>query len=344
MNPLRAYRFRLYPSKKQMEEMNRHRWIAKNIWNDLLAYCKETYEKTGRFPTKTELQARTKNSGLFSQAAQEISHRLHASLMRFLKLKKSDKKAGFPRFKNIERMKSIHYPQFGFELRNKLKVTHFGEISIVKHREVKGRIKTLTLKREESGKWFAIFISESGPRMPEQNDGQVVGIDLGLKAFATLSNGTKIENPRHLKKYEDKLASLQRRLSRKRKGSGNRNRQKSRIARLHEKISDARKDFLHKLARNLVDSSSFIALEKLASQKMSENNYGKQINDAGWHMFTSMLAYKAESAGCQVVFVNPRNTSKTCSRCGHIQDMLLSERVYNCKNCGIAEDRDINLQ
>jgi putative transposase len=263
--------------------------------------------------------------------------------MRVFRLKKKGIKCGFPRFKSIDRMKSLHYPQFGFSLEEKLKVTPFGEVAIKKHGEIQGQIKTLTLKREASGKWFAIFTAEEKKPTPKENKGDAVGIDLGLKTFATLSNGIKIENPGHFKRYEDKLAFLQRRLSRCSKGSYNRKRAKLRVTKLHEKISNCRRDFLHKVTTDLVNIYSFIALEKLASREMSEENYGKQINDAGWNMFADFLAYKAESAGCRVVFADPRNTSKMCSRCGNIKDDLtLWDRTYTCPNCDLFIDRDFN--
>jgi putative transposase len=265
--------------------------------------------------------------------------------MRVFKLKKKGIKCGFPRFKSIERMKSLHYPQYetGFWLEKKLKVTPFGEIPVKKHREIKGEIKTLTLKRELSGKWFAIFCVETPKELPKENKGEAVGLDLGLMNLATLSNGMKISNPKHLKRWKERLAFIQRKLSMKKKGSSNRNRAKIRVAKLHEKISDCRRDFLHKLTTDLVNNYSFIALEKLASQEMAEENYGKQINDAGWNMFANFIAYKAESAGCKVVFVDPENTSKMCNRCGNLRDDLtLWDRVYICPNCGLSMDRDLN--
>jgi putative transposase len=338
----RNYKFRLYPSKAQETKMNTHRWIAKNLWNTLLAHCKDTYEKTGRFPTKSQLQSMTKDSGLYSQTSQNISHKINNAMLRYFKLRKKGGRVGFPRFKSIDRLKSVYYPQSGFKLDNKLKVSPFGEISIVKHREINGKIKTLTLKRESSGKWFAVFCVEQEAEIPRENNGERIGIDLGLKTFGTLSNGDKIRNPRHLKRYEDRLATYQKRLAKMKKGSKNRWKQKNKIAVLHEKITNTRADFLHKTSNKLVNDYSLIALEKLASQEMSEQNYGKYINDAGWGMFANMISYKAESAGCKIVFVNPRDTTKTCHICGNKRDMPLNKRIYECEYCGMVEDRDLN--
>jgi putative transposase len=303
------------------------------------------YKDFGYFPTRSTLQLMVKHYGLYSQTQQEIAQRVYNSVMRVFKLKKKVVKCGFPRFKSFERMKSLRYPQygFGFFLDKKLKVTPFGEIAIKKHREITGKIKTLTLKRESSGKWFATFCVEEEKQLPKENKGEAVGIDLGLKTFATLSNGIKIENPRHFKRCEERLAFIQRELSKKKKGSSNRKRAKTRVAKLHEKISNTRRDFLHKISTDLVNDYSIIALERLASKEMSEENYGKQINDAGWDMFANMLAYKAEGAGCRVVLVDPKDTSKMCSRCRNIRnDLTLRDRTYTCPKCGLTLDRDLN--
>ncbi len=342
---MRAYKFRIYPSKKQEKEMFQHIWIAKNMWNELLEHCKQTYKDFGYFPTKNTLQLMVKECGLYSQTQQEIAHRVYNSVTRVFKLRRKGVECGFPRFKSIDRMKSLYYPQYGsgFSLDKKLTVTPFGEIAVNKHREIKGRIKTLTLKRESSGKWFAIFTVETLGKIPRENGGEAVGIDLGLKTFATLSNGKMIKNPRHLMKHEDRLAFIQRKFSKKKKGSGNRKKAKVRVAKLHEKVANTRRDFLHKATTDLVNDYSFIASERLASKEMSEQHYGKFINDAGWSMFANMLAYKAEGAGCRVVFVDPENTSKMCSRCGNIRDDLsLGDRIYACPNCGLLIDRDLN--
>jgi len=340
---MKIYRFRLYPSKAQEKQMRQHLWLAKNLWNDLLEHSKETYRNFEKFPTRNSLQLMVKNTGLFSQTSQEIAHRVENGIWRYVKLRKAGhRKAGFPRFKSMDKMKSLNYPQFGFSLGKKLKVTPFGEIQIVRHREIKGKIKTLTLKREASGKWFACFAVDETPMVKASNGGARIGIDLGLKNLATLSDDSMVVNPRLVRKHEKKVASLSRKLSQKKKGSRNRKKARMLLAIEHEKLKDTRRDFLHRLSRNLVNSYSFIALEDLASQELAEQNYGKQINDAGWGELANMLRYKAESAGCEVVFVNPKDTTKTCCICGNIMDMPLSVREYVCHLCGNNMDRDLN--
>lgn len=321
---MRSYKFRVYPSKNQEKQIMQHLWIAKNLWNELLEHSKQTYDDFDLFPTKNTLQLMVKNTGLFSQTAQEVSHRLRDAIMRVFKLRKKGIKCGFPRFKSIDSMRSLHYPQKGFSLNKKLKVTPFGEIAIVCHRKIKSKVKTMTLKREPSGKWFAIFCSEREKQIPKTNNGQL------------------IKNPKHLKKYENKLAWCQKLFSRKKKKSKNRKKAKLKVARIHEKVSNTRKDFLHKLSTQFINNYSLIALEKLASKEMSEKQFGKHINDASWNMFADMLAYKAESAGCKIVFVDPRGTTKECSRCHEIVNKSLKERAHNCPFCGLSIDRDIN--
>ncbi|NYZ76130.1 transposase, partial [Candidatus Micrarchaeota archaeon] len=232
--------------------MQRHLWVSKELWNEMLAFTKEIYNNYQRFPTKRALREMVKQSGLFSQVGQELVDRLIDALHKKMEMKKKGEKGGFPRFKSFERMKSLHYPQYetGFWLDKKLKVTPFGEIAIKKHREITGRIKTLTLKRESSGKWFAIFTAETLKEIPKENNGEAVGLDLGLKTFVTLSNGLRISNPRHFKKHEEELAFIQRKfskkISKKKKGSKNRKRAKHKVSLIHEKITNTRADFLHK--------------------------------------------------------------------------------------------------
>jgi putative transposase len=307
-----------------------------------LEFSKKRYEETGKFPNRTELRSLVKNSGLYSQTEQAVSHRLQNALIRYFKMKKESKCAGFPRFKNLDRMKSLLYPQSGFRTTERiLKITPFGEISIRKHREMKGTVKTLTLKRESSGKFYAIFTTKM-EIMPKENRGTKVGVDLGLMNFATLSDKIIIKNPRHLKKHEERLAKRQRELSNKEKGSVRRKKQKRKVAVLYEKIRNSRRDFLHKLSLHLANSYSFVALEDLLIKKMTMEGLGKSINDAGWNEFANMLCYKAEEAGCRIIFVNPDGTTKECSSCGEVVDKKLRERQHNCPSCGLSMDRDLN--
>lgn len=341
---MRAYKFRIYPNATQRREMQLHLVKAKNLWNEMLETTKKTYSDFGLFSTTKALREYAKHGGLYCQVAWDVENRLKKSIQNMCAKRKKGLIAGFPRFKNIDRMKSLTYPQHpkhGFSFHGeKLKVTPFGLINIKLSREIQGKIKTLTLKRE-ANKWYAIFIADTPKQVPRINTGTQVGIDLGLMTFATLSNGEKITKPKHYKLYEELLKKKQRQLSSKKRGSKNRRKAKLRLAVLHEKVRNIRRDWLHKLSTNLVNSYSLIALEKLAVQDIS-TEHGKGTSDAGWNMFANFLSYKAEEAGCQVEFVNPKNTSKECSRCGVLTKKTLWERTHNCPSCGLSMDRDIN--
>lgn len=340
---MRAYRFRLYPNKTQVEAMNHHLWLSKELWNRMLETTKNRYKAEGVFPSKKELREMVKQQGLYSQVAQELVDRLLDAVWRFVKLKKQGVKCGFPRFKSFDRLKSLIYPQSGFKLEGKrLKATPFGSVNIKLHRPIDGKLKTLTLKREASGKWFAIFTVEVTPAIQANNSCSEVGIDLGLSKLAVCSDGSIIKNPRHFKKHEKKIAFLGRKLSRKKKGSKNRVKAKLKLAVAYERLGNVRSDFLHKVSHRLVHSYGLIALEKLNVKGMVECKFGKYINDAGWGKLANMISYKAESAGCKIIFVDPKNTSKQCSKCGLIVPKTLADREHRCPLCGLVLDRDLN--
>jgi putative transposase len=217
---------------------------------------------------------------------------------------------------------------------------------------LKGNIKTLTIKRTKTNKWYACFSVEEkdtgSVTATVDSDscgvsGEVVGIDLGLTTFAVFSDGTMVEKPRHLIRSERRLKRLYRQLSRKKKGSNNRRKARLRLARLHEKIAFQREDWLHKLSREVVDRYGLIAVEKLNVSGMLHNHHlAKHISDASWHQFIDMISYKAESAGSMVVSVKANDTSQICCQCGTIVPKDLSDRVHDCPVCGLELDRDVN--
>jgi len=340
---IRAYRFRLYPNHSQEEALRHHLWLSKELWNRMLDYSKNKYKHEWKFASKKELREMVKHQGLFSQVAQELVDRLVDATFRFVRMKKAGEDCGFPRFKSFDRLRSLCYPQMGFRLvDNRLKVTPFGELKLKLHRPVKGKVKTLVLKRESSGKWFAIFTSKEESVVSYSNQGAKVGIDLGVSKLAVVSDGSIIANPRHIRHHEHKIALLGRRLSKKKKGSHNRVKAKVKLARAYEKLANSRLDFLHKTSHSLVNRYSVISLENLNIKGMVQEKFGKQINDVGWGMLASLLCYKAESAGCRIVFVNPEGTTQQCSRCGIVVPKTLADRVHNCPGCGLVLDRDLN--
>jgi putative transposase len=307
----------------------------------MLELTKQMYADYDRFPSINALNELAKTSSLYSQTSQDIFIRLKKSISGMIARKKKGLKAGFPRFKGADRMKSLTYPQYGFFLNGKkLKVTPFGEINIRLHREIEGTIKTLTLKKE-STKWYAIFTVETEANSVSLKEGKKIGIDLGLMTFATLSDGKKIKKPKHLQAYEDKLAFRQKELSNKKLRSKNRIKAKFRLANMHSRLANIRIDWLHKTANSLLKKYSLITFEDLDVQGIAEK-HGKGVSDAGWRIFTDIISYKAEGAGCEVVFVDPKNTTKDCSSCGFLVKKELYERKHNCPSCGLNIDRDLN--
>jgi len=342
---LKAYRYRIYPTKQQDVQMRSHIWLSKQLWNEMLAHTKTMYNEYGHFAAKQSLREMVKRQGLYSQVAQELVDRLLGAVDRYFRLKALGIDAGFPRFKSFHRMKSLCYPQSGFSLEGKkLNVSPFGSINVKLHRAVEGRIKTLSLKLEASGKWFAVFVTEQPLKTFVPNNGSPVGLDLGLKSFAVLSDGTKIANPRHLKQHERRLSRLQRRLSKKHKWSRNWFKSKQILAVAHEKVANTRRDFHHKLSFSFVHKYSMIAVEDLQLKQlidMPDQHLNKSIHDAGWSSFVMKLCNKVEEAGCRVVKIEPRGTTQECSSCGRIVPKTLKDRIHNCP-CELSIDRDLN--
>jgi len=337
----RAWQYRLYPSKAQEKELNNCLYECKNLWNSLLEHTKKYYEKTGKFPKRSQLHLLTKESEIYSQVAQNVADRITKSLTGVIVRKKAGKKVGFPRFKSIERMKSFTYPQFGFKLEEKLELSGIRGIAIKKHRNIQGKIKTLTIKRTPSERWYAIFTSEIESNLPPKKEGPPVGIDLGIEHFAYCSDGETIENPRNLKQLEQRLKARHMQLSKKKKRSKNRRKARIKVAVAYENLVNKRKDFLHKISRKLVEKYSFIALENLNIAGMARGFLAKHVLDCSWAEFLNMLHYKAEGAGCDVVLVEPAHTTQECSSCGLVLKKSLAERWHECL-CGASMHRDLN--
>ena len=351
----KTYRYRAYPSQSQKSTLNRQMYLSKQLYNLLLEQSQKYFKKTGKTFTKYDMnkwitKLKKKNpefNELYSQVCQNVADRVSKAYKNFFRRIKERKqgrkvKGGFPRFKSY--ISSLTYPQSGFKLeKKKVSVSKIGMVNFVNHREIEGKIKTLAIKQTKSQEWYVTFSAEKDDAPLFSNNKPQVGMDLGLKEYATLSDGTRIPNPRISNKSIGKLKTIQRRLSNKKKGGNNRRRAKIKLARISEHIARQRDDFLHKTSYRLVNSYSFIAYEELIIANMAKNhNLARQITDASWGNFTQYLCYKAESAGCRVVGVNPRNTTRTCSRCGNIQDIELGERTYLCQNCGLNIDRDLN--
>jgi putative transposase len=349
--PRRTFRYRLYPSKPQTKILEEQLETCRGLHNLLLLYAKEHYKNNGRtisYLTMQNLLPKLKADRpellkVHSQVLQNIARRIRLGYDNFYARRKAGLKAGLPRFRKYGRYKSITYPQFGFKVDgNRLHLSKIGDIRIMQHRELPEKIKTLTVKRMPSGKWYACFscIVEAQPKEKPFDD---VGIDVGLNSYAVLSDGTRIENPRLYRKSERRLAHIQRGVSRKERGSRNWVRAKIRVAQLHEKIGNRRTDFLHKASRRIADTYETVYFEDLKICNMVRNHcLAKSISDAGWGRFIGMIAYKEEESGGQLIKVDPRGTTQMCSGCGETVTKDLYQRVHACPSCGLVLDRDLN--
>jgi len=312
-----GYKFRLYPSKKTEELLNRHMALCRWLYNRLLEELSRGRVE-GRKITQLETQAlivklkeeHPELKGAYSKVLQMVNHQLWLNISALAGLKRNGRKVGRLRFKGSGWFKTLNYNQSGFKLENgKLVLSKVGEIPVKLHRKIVGEVKGVIVKRERSGKWYAIFQVEDEPA-PLPRTGRAIGIDMGIKHFLTDTKGRQIENPRF---YERTLQIRirQKQLSKKQKGSANGEKAKVRLARAHEKLVNQRDDFLHKLSRFYVRGYDAIAVEDLNIAGMVRNrNLAGKILDASWGKFLQMLSYKAERAGRVVVRINPRGTSR----------------------------------
>jgi len=352
---MKTYKYRLYPTKYQVEKLAETLEHCRVLYNCALEQRKVAYRQFGvsvrRLDQQGELleikECFPEYKGIYSQILQEVILRVDKAFQNFFRRLKNNEKPGYPRYKGKGWYNSFTYPQSGFSLSNnskgyqRIKLSKIGNIKAKLHRVIQGQIKTCTVKREVD-KWYVCFSCEVEPKyLPKTN--KAVGIDVGLEKFATLSDGTIIENPRYLRKSEAKLKREQRKLSRNKKDSNSRKKQKAKLAKIHRKIKNQRNDFLHKESTKLVRNYDTIVFEDLRIKNMVKNHHlAKSISDASWSRFIEYTSYKAESAGKEVMLVNPRNTSQICSNCSKSVPKGLSVRVHKCPHCGLVLDRDIN--
>lgn len=350
----KAFKYRVYPTKKQCAALEYWLDICRELYNAALQERRDAWRLSGVSIGFKEQSAqlpaikkyRPDVAEVYSQTLQNVLHRVDLAFQAFFRRVKKGEKPGYPRFKSADRYDSLTWPQdMGFRLvgTRRLKVSGIGEIKIKLHRPVEGKPKTLTIKRE-AGHWYAIFSCDDVPAHSYPAATAEIGIDMGLESFATFSTGEKIENPRWYRRTEARLVKAQQNLSRRKRGSKRRAKAKRCLAKLHAKAKNQRQDFHHKLAHRIVSENAMIAVEDLAPKKMAEQSstgLSKSIQDAAWSKFLAILACKAEEAGRQFVKVPPRGTSSTCSRCGALKQKALSERLHACP-CGLVLDRDIN--
>jgi putative transposase len=349
---MKNFRYRIFPTKKQLKTLESTLDECRWLYNHLLEMRKTTWEQEGKSLSCYGQQAtypmlkeqRPSLNTVHSQVLQNVAVRIDLTFKAFFRRCKAGEKPGFPRFRGKERYDSFTFPQSGFSIThdNRVSLSKIGSVKMVYHRPITGKIKTCTVQRSSTDKWYITFSVECEPeRLPECPE--QVGIDVGLKTFATLSDGQEIENPRFFRKEEKAIKKVQRKHSKLAKGTRERRKHRKAVARVHERIKWRREDFTHQESRRIVDSFGIIAVEDLTVNRMVHNHcLAKSIADAAWSAFFVQLSSKAEEAGRVFIKVNPAYTSQDCSRCHHRQKMPLSERMYHCPCCLLSIDRDLN--
>ena len=346
---LRAYKFRLYPNREQKEYFAKCFGCTRFIYNQMLADKIEYYKKTGEMLNNTPAQYKKEYPWLKevdSLALANAQMNLNKAYRNFFR----DKSVGFPKFKSKKRnrhsyttnnQKGTIYIEDKYIKLPKLK----SMVKIKQHRQFHGEIKSCTISKTPTNKYYiSILVDENIKQLPKSNN--KVGIDLGITDFAITSDGEVFENPKWLRKSEKRLTKLQRDLSRKKKSSNNRNKARLKVAKLHEKIANQRKDFLHKLSSKIINENQVIVLEDLRVKNMLKNHkLAKAISEVSWFEFRRMLEYKANWYGREII-IAPSNyaSSQLCSNCGDksSQTKDLGCRTYICPVCGMVMDRDIN--
>ncbi len=331
-------------------------------WNHALNLCNETYKETGKGLNQIALNKvlpKLKKSeetawlvNCYSQVLQSTTLNLTKAFKNFF-----EGRARLPRFKSKKGRQSIQYPQNVKVLDGIVKLPgDVGEVKAKIHRPIEGKIKTVTVSRTPSGKYFASILSEvegENPKTAEgsrerQPNGKIYGIDLGVKHFAIVTDGEKVskyDNPKHLAKHEKNLKRKQKKLARQKDRSNSRYKYRKVVAKVHERVANARQDFLHKLSHKLTSDSQAVVVENLHVKGMVRNHsLAKAISDCGWGTFVNFLAYKLERKGGKLVEIDRWfPSSKLCSNCFYqVDEMPLDVREWTCPHCGTHHDRDGN--
>jgi len=344
----RGYRYRIYPTQEQKILLGKHFGCTRYIHNHFLSGRIAKYKFDGTsssyFADCLSLTELKKEKSWLketnSQSLQFAVKSVDESYKNFFK-----GQAGYPKFKSRKKKQSFTVPQNVSLKDGKLSIPKFKEgIKIKLHREISGKIGKCIITKTPSGKYFASILCEE-LYQPIPKIGQQVGLDLGIKDLIITSDGIKYKNPKHTKQHEIKLAKAQQHLSRKQKQSNGYENQRLKVAKVHEKITNSRKDNLHKVSHQLINEYDFISIEDLNVKGMVKNRkLSKSISDVSWSSFVRMLEYKANWNDKQVVKIDRfYPSSKTCSDCGLVKPKLtLYEREWACQGCGVIHDRDLN--
>jgi putative transposase len=349
---VKTFAYRLYPSKPQARLLDCMLETCRRWYNQCLAEWRDAYQQRSETMGKYQQLAKVKDQkaanpyakGIHSHVLQIVVTDLDKAFQTFFRRVKASETPGYPRFKGRNRFSSFGFKEYGNGFKidgRRLRLSGIGRVAVRWHRPLEGQIKTLRITRR-SGKWYACFACEvEAAPLPEA--GQDVGVDVGISNLITTSDGEKEAHPGWYRAAQRKLRVLQRRVARRKRGSARRRKAVAALQRQHERIANRRKDFLKKLVHRLISRYDRIALEDLRITNMVRNRHlAKSILDAGWGYLVQHLTSKAAEAGRVVYLVDPRNTSKTCSQCGHIFESLsLADRWIDC-GCGLSIDRDHN--
>jgi putative transposase len=352
----KTFKYRLYPNHEQRrllgQQLEECRWLYNRLLEDRETAWDERRESVRLYDQHALLPAlkaeRPSLARVQSQVLQNVAVRIDLAFQAFFRRLKAGETPGYPRFRGKGRYDSFTFPQVpvGCHLDTQAKrarVMNVGLVRVVLHRPLEGTPKTATIQRSSTGKWYVSFSCECAESVPLPPTGQEVGIDVGLKTFATLTEGDPIENPRFFRLEERALRGAQRRLSRADKGTPVQAERRHVVARIHERTRWRRGDFAHQQSRRIVNVFDLIAVEDLSVNRMTHNHcLAKSIADAAWTQFATFLSHKAAWAGRRCIAVNPAYTSQDCSGCGHRQKLSLSDRTYTCPCCGLVLDRDLN--
>lgn len=350
---LKAYKYKLNPTKKQEQKIAQFSGCARFIYNWGLNRKSEHYTETGEnisfFDLGKEVTQLKKQEGFEwlaetnSQTLQNSLKNLDVAYTNFFK-----KRNSFPKFKKKSNIQSFQYPQ-GVKIESsKIYLPKIGWVKFFNSREFEGKIKTVTVTSVPSGKYFVSILVDNKEELPVKKKvtpETAIGCDMGIKDLLITSDSEIFENQKNFDRYKEQLKQEQRKLSRKVKGSNNYHKQRIIVAKIHEKISNTRKDYLHKISKYLVDNYDTICLEDLSIKDLlAEKKMSKLISDASWATLRNFIEYKAEWQGKNVFIIGRYYpSSKTCSNCGSIKkDLKLSDRTYNCDKCNHSQDRDVN--
>ena len=347
---LKVVKVRLYPNSQQQFALSQSFGNCRWLWNYCLNLMNQTYKDTGKglsgYAVKKQIpQLKKEYEWLkltYSQCLQQVCLNLGVAFNNFF-----ERRAKYPRFKSKHGKQSIQYPQNVKKIDDSLRLPSIGDVKAVFHRSVEGKFKTVTVSKNQAGQYFASILFDDGKEKPQlNNEGKEIGIDLGLTHFVITSEGSKFDNPKWINLHERNLKIKQQQLSRKQKGSSNRNKARKKVAKVHLKIANCRSDFHHKLSRRIVNESKVICVESLAVANMVKNRkLSKAISQVGWGQFCTMLKYKAEQEGKTYIEVDRFfASSKTCNVClNQVDSLPLDIRFWNCDNCHTKNiDRDVN--